>query len=146
MKHQISTSVIIHSSKENVWQALTNFSHYPSWNPFISSIEGKLEKGQQLNVTIGTMKFKPTIKELLSERELTWLGRLFIPGIFDGRHSFQLRENPDGTTHFIQQEDFSGILVPFMRKKLNTEIVNGFNQMNQQLKELVENNFNPAAK
>lgn len=138
MKHQISTSITIHSSIEHVWNVLIDFPSYSSWNPFISSIEGKLHKGEQLKVTIGTMKFKPTIKQLLPQREITWLGRLFVPGIFDGRHSFQLQENPDGTTLFIQKEDFSGILVPLMRKKLNTEIVNGFNEMNQQLKERAE--------
>jgi hypothetical protein len=41
-------------------------------------------------------------------------------------------------TLFVHSEHFSGLLVPFMRKKLNREILPGFEAMNSALKARVE--------
>lgn len=138
MKHQISTQIVIHKDVRTVWATFTNFENYPNWNPFIKSITGQIKVGEKFNAEIGTMKFKPTTKVYIENKEFTWLGKLFIPGLFDGRHSFQFESNSDGTTTMIQKEDFRGILVPLMKKKLNTEIKQGFEAMNERLKALVE--------
>ncbi len=66
---------------------------------------------------------------------------LIFPGLFDGEHKFELIDNGDGTTLFRQSEKFGGILVPFFNKMLDVNTVNGFNQMNQKLKELAESNL-----
>lgn len=36
------------------------------------------------------MTFHPVVLVAVQERELRWLGRLLIPGLFDGEHTFQL--------------------------------------------------------
>ncbi|HSJ69937.1 MAG TPA: hypothetical protein VK921_19815, partial [Anditalea sp.] len=72
------------------------------------------------------------------EKELVWLGRLIIPGIFDGRHEFRLEETEVGETLFIHSESFSGILVPFMKKDLDTKAKKGFENMNKAIKSLAE--------
>ena len=138
MKHQISTTITIHATVETVWNIFTKFEDYPNWNPFIKSIQGTIKVGERFQATIGGMKFKPTTKVYTPNQEFTWLGRLFIPGIFDGRHSFLFQSNNDGSTTLIQKEGFSGILVPFMKRKLDTEIKQGFEAMNEKLKELAE--------
>lgn len=138
MKHQISTSITINADRKTVWKVFTDFEAYPSWNPFIKSISGTIALNQPFEAEIGNMKFKPTLKVFSPHEEFTWLGRLLLPGIFDGRHSFVFIDNADGTTTLIQKEDFRGILVPFMKKKLNTEVLDGFEAMNARLKELVE--------
>ncbi len=70
-------------------------------------------------------------------RELRWLGRLLVPGLFDGEHSFQLEPLPGGRTHFVQRERFSGILVrPLGRTLAKTRL--GFEQMNSALKSEAE--------
>ena len=69
--------------------------------------------------------------------ELCWLGRLLIPGLFDGEHSLRLEPTLDGDTRFTQAEKFSGILVaPF--KGVPDSTAMGFGQMNQALKARVE--------
>ncbi len=138
MKYQLHTEIIINADIKTVWSIFTDFKNYPNWNPFIKSIEGEIKVGERFQAEIGSFKFKPTTKVYNQEEELTWLGRLLIPGVFDGRHSFQFKENSDGTTSLIQSERFSGILVPFMKKKLNTEIKANFESMNEKLKELAE--------
>ena len=138
MNHQISTSVIINANSSTVWKVLTGFEKYSKWNPFIKSIQGKIEVGTKFHAEIDTMKFKPTTLVYDENKEFTWLGQLILPGIFDGKHSFILQDNNDGTTTLIQKESFKGILVRFMKKKLDNDILNKFKQMNDKLKEVAE--------
>lgn len=138
MKHQIHTEITIQADVKTVWSIFSDFENYPNWNPFIKSIKGNIKVGEQFEAEIGTFKFKPTTKVFNHEKELTWLGRMILPGIFDGRHSFQFKANENGTTTLIHKEDFTGILVPFVKKKLDTEIKQEFKNMNEKLKELAE--------
>jgi hypothetical protein len=64
-----------------VWQVLTDFENYPSWNPFIKKITGKPAKDAKLKVHMrnphgGTIVLTPTILVAEKDRELRWLGKL----------------------------------------------------------------------
>ena len=92
---QIQTSTDIVASPMRVWSFLTDFRSYPTWNPFITSIDGKSQPGAQLRVTIAPsghqpMTFRPVVLTVTPGRELRWRGRLLMPGLFDGEHTFQL--------------------------------------------------------
>jgi hypothetical protein len=76
------------------------------------------------------MTFRPTITAVENERRLEWLGRLLVPGVFDGRHSFQLEDLGQGRTRLTQTETFSGVLVAFTGKTLERTRA-GFEAMNQ---------------
>jgi len=138
MAFQISTSIEINAPREKVWAIFSDFSAYPKWNPFILSISGDLVVNKKFNAEIGKMKFSPTLEVFNVNSELTWQGRLLFPRLFDGKHTFLLLENENGGTTFIQKEEFKGILVPLLKKKLSTEIVASFNEMNLKLKVEVE--------
>ena len=43
------------------------------------------------------MTFAPTVIRAARNQELRWLGRLLLPGVFDGEHSFQLSPTAGGT-------------------------------------------------
>jgi hypothetical protein len=73
-----------------------------------------------------------------ANEELRWLGHLFIPGLFDGEHIFELYENTDGSTTFVQREKFTGLLVSLFEKMLDTNTLAGFEAMNKKLKALAE--------
>jgi hypothetical protein len=49
--HEIESQIEIAATRERVWSILTDFPAYPSWNPFIRSIDGPVEKGKRLSVT-----------------------------------------------------------------------------------------------
>jgi len=83
------------------------------------------------------MTFKPTVLAADAERELRWLGRLGVPGIFDGEHSFRLERLPDGGTRFVQAERFRGVLVGLFGTTLQKALL-GFEQMNHALKQRAE--------
>lgn len=140
---KISTSIVIKASPEKVWAVLMDFERYPTWNPFIKSISGQAVLGKQIVARIEPpkatgMTFKPNVVALVAQKEFAWLGHLFFAGLFDGLHRFELIDNKNGTITFVQSEDFSGILVPLFAKMLDNQTVNGFNLMNEALKERCE--------
>ena len=135
----INTEVEIKAPVNAVWKVLTDFGKYQEWNHFITSIEGNLEKGAKLSITVeppglGAMKFKPDIKVLDQEKELCWLGHLMVTGIFSGRHSFRLEELENFRTRLVQSESFSGLLVPVVRKRMERPTLMGFEMMNEEVK------------
>ena len=143
MAKEISTSIIINTTPENVWHILMDFQHYPTWNPFITSISGTPEVGKKIKAQLRPpgskgMIFKPRVLVVEPHKEFKWIGHLGIPGLFDGAHRFQLIDNGDGTTTFIQSEQFRGILIPFFTKMLDVDTKNGFMMMNERLKEKAE--------
>ena len=88
----MQTDVVINASSSKVWQVLTDFEAYPQWNPFIRHMSGSARPGGQLtiglNLSGSTITIQPTVLVVQPEKELRWIGRLFIPGVFDGEHSF----------------------------------------------------------
>jgi len=137
-KKTIQTEIIINATPSEVWEVLTDFSAYPEWNPFISSIEGQPKVGEKIKANISGMKFKPTVLVADAGKEFRWIGRLLFKGLFDGEHIFQLIDNGDGTTTFKQSENFNGILVGMFSKKLDAETKPGFEAMNVALKQQAE--------
>ena len=114
----------------------------PDWNPFIRSIAGRPEKGSRLAVEIalprkGRMRFKPVVLAAIPGRELRWLARLPVPGIFDGEHFFLLEPGGEGGTRFIHGETFSGLLVGLLGGTI-TAAEEGYGVMNAALKQRAE--------
>ncbi|MFT5820902.1 MAG: hypothetical protein ACI8ZM_002150 [Crocinitomix sp.] len=138
MKYQIETSIEIAASPAKVWRIFSDFKNFPTWNPFIVSLTGKVKVGETIHIDLKTMKFKPVVLKFDENQELRWKGKLFMKGLFDGEHYFQLKENEDGSTTFVHGEKFSGILVRMLKKKLDGETKEGFEKMNLALKEQVE--------
>jgi hypothetical protein len=139
---KITTHIDIHATPEQVWQVLTDFKLYESWNPFIRKIEGKLNVGEKLKIRIHptkqkAMEFKPTLLEAKNAQSLSWLGHFLIPGLLDGNHRFELYSQENGKTYLVHSERFSGVLVPMMHNNLKS-IKKDFEYMNHALKLRVE--------
>jgi hypothetical protein len=140
----LRTEIEIDATPAEVWAVLTDFERYPDWNPFVRSLEGRLEVGTRLRVHIepegGTaFRVKPVVREAEPERAFAWLGHLLVPGLFDGEHRFRIEPLSNGrSVRFVHEEEFRGLLVPLLWKKLDTETRRGFEQMNAALKARVE--------
>lgn len=142
MRHSLRNEIDIEAPPEIVWDILTDLDEYGDWNPFITSAVGSLAVGERLTIRLEppggrAMTFSPTITVMETGHALEWLGRLGMPGIFDGRHRFELEATPAGT-HLIHREDFRGALVRLMRKSLDSQTRRGFEQMNAALKRRAE--------
>ncbi len=143
MAKEIKTTIEIDASVSRIWAVLIDFSRYSEWNPFIRSIDGKAQQGERLEIFIqppggNGMKFRPVILALQPEHELRWIGRIMVPGIFDGEHQFQLEPIGASRTRLIHREVFSGLLVPLLWQNLDTQTRQGFEEMNRALKNRVE--------
>lgn len=139
----IYSDIEINASPSEIWNILLDVKKYPEWNPFIKSVNGQFIEGEKIAVTLHQpdskpMKFKPRCLKVDPGKELRWLGHLFIPGLFDGEHIFELKSLENGNTKFIQRENFKGLLVPLLWKDFNTKTRKGFELMNEKLKELAE--------
>ncbi len=143
-KNSIETKINIESNTKSIWQELINFEEYKNWNPAIYEVSGVLNEGEILKIVVkingSTMVFKPKILKYKENIELRWLGKLFIPKIFDGEHYFIVKDNLNGTTTFIHGENFSGILIPFF-KKMILDTKKNFEAMNEELKKRAENDL-----
>ena len=143
MAKEIKTEILVNATPEKVWSIFTDFENYPKWNPFIKSLNGQVAPGQKLKVRIEPpgmkgMTMQPIVLDFEKNRKFRWIGHLFIKGLFDGEHCFELLNNGNGTTTFIQSEKFYGILVPLFKKMLDKNTLNGFKMMNEKLKEFAE--------
>lgn len=140
MKYQINTQIEINATPEKIWAVLMDFENYPHWNPFIKSIKGEALAGSQLSAQIDQMRFKPFVTKVVVNQHFSWMGSLWITGLFDGHHQFDLIPQANGSTLLIHSESFSGLLVRLFKKMLDTQTLAGFHAMNSSLKDLIEQN------
>jgi len=140
---ELHTQIDISASAERVWQLLTDFASYPQWNPFIRRISGEPTTGERLNVRLEPpesrgITLRPKVLTAEPNHQLRWLGHLFVPGLFDGEHSFVIQSLEGDRVRFVQREAFGGLLVPLFARSLDTSTLLGFEEMNQALKERAE--------
>lgn len=138
----LEKSIIINASAEKVWRVLTDFENWENWNSFIIKSEGVAKEGTKLQNTFDNdgkeMVFKPKILKAETNKELVWIGRLFMPGIFDGTHGFKIEEIGPNQVRFTNYERFSGLFSGMIMKKIYDKTAAGFEQMNRELKAQAE--------
>jgi len=138
----VERSIDIDASPEAVWKVLIDLVRYPEWNPFLSRIVGPLIPGGRLSVDFGgrdsrKMTMRPRVLVVSPGRELRWLGKLGIGGLFNGEHSFRIEPASPSTVRFVQSERFTGLLVPLLGRVIR-QAASGFEEMNSALKSRVE--------
>jgi hypothetical protein len=139
----IETSIVIERGPEQVWAAIAEIDQYANWSPFIKSIEGELKIGAQLEVLImpegdNGMKFTPEVLVADTNRELRWIGKLGVHGVFDGEHYFILEKLDGNRTRLLHGENFSGLLTPIIWSSIIDSTLRGFKNHNPSLKMLLE--------
>ncbi len=140
---ELRTEIDIEAPAERVWQILTDFTSYPEWNPFVRRISGEAQEGAQLEVYLQAsgargMTFRPTVLKAEPSREFRWRGKLFIQGLFDGEHVFEIEQLAENRVRFVQRESFRGLLTPMLLRMLENDTRRGFEEMNAALKSRAE--------
>ena len=143
-KHiRIETRIIINKPIEQVWAQFKCVEAYPQWNTLFNIEKFPTQVGQQFNVDLydenRKVKFKmqPVVLTLENYR-LEWEGKLYINGLFNGRHQFIFQSVDANTTELIQAEDFNGLLVPFLNKAVIQPTLLNFKKMNVSFKTYLE--------
>ncbi len=139
---QVEVFEEIDAPPDVVWDVLLEFDSYPSWNPFIRSIEGEPTEGGRLRIRIDppesrAMTLTAAVDTVEPNRRLVWTGRLGVPLAFDGYYEFSLEPIDDGErTRLLQRTTVRGALVPVVFDR--DEIERGFRAMNSRLKDRAE--------
>jgi hypothetical protein len=139
--HSISAVTDIEATPQQVWAVLADLDAYGDWNPFIRSASGQLAVGSRLTLRMvpadgRALTFHPRLLAVKPGVLLRWMGRLVMPGIFDGTHQFAL-EDLGGHTRLTQSETFRGALVWFTGTTI-TKTESDFRALNHALKQRVE--------
>jgi hypothetical protein len=113
------------------------------WNPFIMQAEGRLEVGGRLTLCMqpvggSAVTLRPTVVEVVDGQRLRWQGRLGMRGLFDADHLFIVEPQGAAGSRLVQQEQFSGLLVPFLERSLDRGTLPAFQAMNASLKDRAE--------
>ncbi|MCB0705424.1 MAG: SRPBCC domain-containing protein [Saprospiraceae bacterium] len=137
----IRTEICIDAPVSKVWECLMDFESYPEWNPLVH-IQGKPIVGTKLTNKMylegqKEQVFQPTVLEMVPEKRFRWEGHLFVKGLFDGEHYFELQPEGENMTLLVHGENFRGLLVPLIMKMIGDKTIAGFEAMNQALAQRV---------
>ena len=131
-----AAEIEISAEPELVWDVLTAFERWPSWNPDIESItmRGDVAAGSEFRWKAGPGTISSTIEEVDPPRQITWTGRtLGIRAI----HVWWL-EPSDGATTVVTEESYEGLVARVFRRPLQTALDRALDNALRHLKAEVE--------
>lgn len=101
-----------------VWSLLTDASAFPRWNSTVTGIEGDIRDGERLRLHVpGTTRtFTPKVSVVVPGLHMTWGDG--IAGVFQGVRTFLLRPLDDGSTEFLMEERFAGVMFALIKGML----------------------------
>jgi hypothetical protein len=115
MKYFTATTNI-KAAKETIWKILTDAPNYPTWDPGVIRIEGKIAPGEKITAYSKInpdRAFPSKVTEFVPGQRMAWTGGMPL-GLFKGVRTFTLVPKSDGTIDFTLREDYSGLLLPMI--------------------------------
>lgn len=112
MSYEISSSINIAATPEDVWAVLADLANYPQWHPAFQSVTGELTAGGTLTIkttspaTGNPITLKVKVLTVEPGSELAWASKLL--GITTIRRRFLLRA-ADGGTELTQAGTYRGL-------------------------------------
>ena len=112
MANEVTTSIEIAATPENVWAVLTDLASYPQWHPVFKSVTGQLAVGGKLTIRTAVpstgrqMTVKVTVQTVEPGSELQWASRLL--GITISKRRFLLSPSGAGTL-LVQAATYWGL-------------------------------------
>ncbi|WP_185154218.1 SRPBCC domain-containing protein [Fulvivirga sp. M361] len=140
---EIKTEIQISSDPDKVWGILTDLPGWANWNPIVNKIEGDLEVGAILSITMSDAKgndgksYRSVITAMDEEKRFTFIGTMMAKFIFSVERIIELENSQKGTL-FTQREIYTGLMASIFWKKLNEYALPMLNSMNKALKDKAE--------
>jgi hypothetical protein len=112
MAYEISSSINIAATPEDVWAVVADLANYPQWHPAFQSVTGPLTVGSTLTIkttsptTGNPVTLKVKVLTVEPGTELAWASRLL--GITTITRRFLLR-SADGGTELTQAGTYRGL-------------------------------------
>jgi len=108
----------IQAKAETIWDLLTDAKDFPRWNSTVRAIDGQIRENERIHIHVpGTNRvFKPKVSAVVANKCMTWSDG---PGLlFKGSRRFELRPSNNGSTLFIMEEEFSGLIFAIVRASM----------------------------
>jgi len=131
---------IINAPAEKIWAALTNAHDLQSWPSGITSLKGKIAKGEKLELQAEAAPgrtFKLKVTQFSPNKSMTWSSGMPF-GLFKGQRTYSLTPKGD-QVEFKMREEFTGAMLPMIWKSI-PDLNPSFKQFANGLKSHVENN------
>jgi len=112
MAYDVSTTIEIAATPENVWAVLADLASYPKWHPVYLGVTGQLAAGSTLSITTthptSGRTMTATVKVLTADpgTELRWVSKLL--GVTISKRIFRLSPTAGGTS-LVQAGTYRGL-------------------------------------
>ena len=133
-------SINIRAPRETIWAILTDAAGFPTWDPGVERVEGRIAPGEQVTVVTRASPnraFPARVTEFTPNERMTWTGGMPL-GLFKGVRSFALTPRNDGSVDFTLQEVYSGPLLPLIGRSI-PDLTQAFRDTVNGLKAAAEN-------
>ncbi|MBV7339159.1 SRPBCC domain-containing protein [Chloroflexi bacterium TSY] len=118
-RKEFGVAINIEASPAQVWSRLTDAADIPRWTSTVSSVEGRIAKGEKIALTVPYAPgrtFNLTVQECVPQKKLVW-GDDMAP-MFKGIRTYTLTEKSDGSTDFSMVEVLTGVMLPLIGRSL----------------------------
>ena len=112
MAYEISTTIEIAATPENVWAVLADLPGYPQWHPMYQAVTGQLAAGSILTITSThpasgrTVTAKVKVLTAEPDTELRWASTML--GWTISEREFRLSSTANGTS-LVQAGSYRGL-------------------------------------
>lgn len=134
------SSALVDAPPDRIWSLLTDAAAYPSWNPAVVGIDGRIAPGEKLKLTSSanpSRAFPVKVTSLEPPERMVWSGGMPL-GLFRGVRTFTLTPQGDAT-RFHMREEYSGLMLPLIWRSM-PDMQPSFDQFAAAVKERAEQN------
>jgi hypothetical protein len=140
---EVQSHIDIEAPASLVWAILADFGSYRRWNPLIRGVLGRTATGAEIEIRLRSpvgadVSVRSTVVRVREPRELRWLERWTMPGLFSSEHRFRIETLPEGGVRFHHGERVRGVMVPLLNRRRRLRGKPGFDAMNTALKQRAE--------
>ena len=131
-----ASEIEIAAAPNSVWDVLTDFERWPSWNPDVKSmsIAGDVRPGTEFTWKSGPASIRSTIQRVERPSVIAWTGKTFGMSAI---HVYRL-EARDGRTVVRTEESFDGWLARLLRGRMQKRLQMALDSGLRRLKTQVE--------
>lgn len=133
------STVTIDATPERIWKILIDGPNWPTWEPGVTRIEGKIAPGEK--ITVHTVlspdrAFPVTVSQFIPNQKMVWSSGMPL-GLFKGERSFTLTPKGANQTEVATREEFSGLLLPLIGRSI-PDLTESFEHFAAGLKQAAE--------
>ncbi len=142
MKVKIEHRIGIPAPATAIWDALSDISAWPDWNPLYPRANGVLRIGAQLDLEVAVpgqpqRTIRPIIADWVPNDQIHWNLRM-LGGLVKTTRYLEIEQLTETGCIFTNGELFDGYLGPSVAKRFRSSLRAGFAAMGEALKARVE--------